>query len=169
MGGRRILLLIGSLFAGGLAAQTPRPLACPSAEHRQFDFWIGDWEVIHAASGKLAGHNRIEAVQGACALREQYSTPGGYSGESLSIYDSRRGLWHQSWVDNGGLLLQIDGRWENGRMLLEGDGADAQGRPQRQRISWTPNADGTVRQLWEQQGADGRWTTAFDGLYRRRR
>ena len=107
-------------------------------------------------------------MQGGCALREQYTTPSGYSGESLNIYDARRRLWHQSWVDNGGLLLQIDGRFENGRMVMEGDGADAEGRPQRQRISWTPNADGTVRQLWEQQGSDGRWAVAFDGLYRRR-
>jgi hypothetical protein len=36
------------------------------------------------------------------------------------------------------------------------------------RVTWTPNADGSVRQLWE-KSADGgaTWTTAFDGLYTR--
>lgn len=163
-----ILVAALPLIVGGAAAQASRPPACQAPEYRQFDFWIGDWDVVNAATGKLAGRNRIEAVQGGCALREQYTTPSGYSGESLNIYDARRRLWHQSWIDNGGLLLQIDGRFENGRMRMEGDGADAEGRPQRQRISWTPNADGTVRQLWEQQGPDGRWVPAFDGLYRRR-
>ena len=38
-----------------------------------------------------------------------YTTPTGYTGESFNIYDSARRVWHQSWVDNAGLLLQLDG------------------------------------------------------------
>ena len=38
----------------------------------------------------------------------------------------------------------------------------------RERIAWTPNADGTVRQLWESSKDDGKtWTVSFDGLYRK--
>jgi len=38
------------------------------------------------------------------------------------------------------------------------------------RISWTPNDDGTVRQLWESSEDGGKtWTTAFDGRYERTR
>ena len=31
--------------AQSTAAPNPPPPACAAAEHRQFDFWIGDWEV----------------------------------------------------------------------------------------------------------------------------
>jgi Protein of unknown function (DUF1579) len=150
-----------------LAFNTMRAIACPLPEQRQFDFWIGEWDVY--AGEKLVGRNRIEAVHGGCALREQYATERGYSGESLNTYDARRKLWHQTWVDSGGLLLQLDGGWREGQMVLEGAGFDAKGQPQRQRISWTPNADGTVRQVWQVQQPDGNWQTAFDGLYRKRR
>lgn len=141
--------------------------ACSLPEQRQFDFWIGDWEVLTPA-GKVAGHNRIERAHGGCVITEHYTTPRGYSGSSLNAWDAAQRRWQQTWMDSGGLVLNLHGGWDGQHMQLEGEGRDAQGRPQRQRIRWTPNADGTVRQLWEQQGADGAWVTAFDGLYRRR-
>jgi hypothetical protein len=37
------------------------------------------------------------------------------------------------------------------------------------RISWTPNPDGSVRQLWEASKDDGgNWAVIFDGHYSRR-
>ncbi len=32
-------------------------------------------------------------------------------------------------------------------------------------ITWTPNADGSVRQHWETSEDGKTWKTAFDGLY----
>ena len=61
----------------------------------------------------------------------------------------------------------LDGRLTDGRMVLQGSGPH-EGRPAQHRITWTPNADGTVRQLWEVQAAEGRWTVIFDGRYRRK-
>jgi hypothetical protein len=35
-----------------------------------------------------------------------------------------------------------------------------------QRITWSREADGSVRQLWESSSDGGRtWTAAFDGIY----
>jgi len=35
-----------------------------------------------------------------------------------------------------------------------------------ERISWTPQAGGRVRQLWESSADDGRtWQVVFDGMY----
>jgi hypothetical protein len=53
-------------------------------------------------------------------------------------------------------------------MVLEGETHDENGVVTKHRMSWTPNADGSVRQHWESTGANGEWTTAFDGLYTRR-
>src|SRR6476646_4300389 len=78
------------------------PASCASPEHRQFDFWIGDWRV-HKPDGTFAGINRITLEYGSCVIHEHYVTGTGYSGESLNIYDASRKVWHQTWVDGTGL------------------------------------------------------------------
>ena len=157
-------LLIGAATA--LCHTVTAAAPCDAVEHRAFDFWLDQW-VVHGANGQLAGHNRIEREYGGCVLHERYSTPRGYSGESLNIYDAARRVWHQTWVDSSGTLLLLEGGLREGRMVLEGSLPGTDGKPVRQRITWTPNADGTVRQHWETSAADGVWSTAFDGTYRR--
>ena len=92
---------------------------CSGAEHRQFDFWIGDWQV-HKPDGSLAGINRITREYGGCVIHEHYATGKGYSGESLNAYDTARKVWHQTWVDDSGVLLTLEGRWDGKSMILEG-------------------------------------------------
>ena len=134
---------------------------------RQFDFWLGEWQVTKP-DGTLAGHNRIELRCDSRVLHEHYTTGRGYSGESLNIYDSSRNVWHQTWVDNSGTLLLLEGGLADGKMVLQGELADGEGQVVRQRITWTPNADSSVRQQWQTAAATGAWSTAFDGLYRKK-
>lgn len=156
-------------IAAGLAlpASAQQPPPCNGAAHRAFDFWLGEWQV-HGANGKLAGNNSITSAHGGCVLRENYRTPGSYSGESINIYDASRKVWHQTWADSSGLLLMLEGGLQDGKMVLEGTGATAGGGVIRHRITWTPNSDGSVRQHWESTDASGKWITAFDGKYTRR-
>ena len=141
--------------------------ACTSPEYRQFDFWIGDWDVT--SGGQPAGSNSIHAIHNGCALQENWqgSGDGGISGSSFNIYDKASDKWHQTWVDGSGTLLQLDGGLEGGVMVLSGErpARDGSGMATH-RISWTPNPDGTVRQLWEaSKDAGENWTALFDGLY----
>lgn len=140
---------------------------CDAPEHRQFDFWVGDWNV-HAANGKLAGTNRIERAYGGCVLHERYKTERDYRGESLNTYDPTRKVWHQTWVDSSGLLLVLEGALRDGKMVLQGQTQDLKGAVTKHRITWSPHADGSVRQHWESTDANGKWQTAFDGRYTRR-
>jgi hypothetical protein len=140
------------------------PAACGTAEHRQFDFWLGDWRV-QQSDGKLAGTNRVTLEYDKCVVHEHYVTGRGYSGESLNVYDASRHVWHQTWVDTDGLLLTLEGGLKGKSMVLEGQTATTDGHIAKQRITWTPNADGSVRQLWESTDAKGAWTIAFDGKY----
>lgn len=158
---KRLAFLVLCLTAAAIQAAPP---ACSSAEHRQFDFWIGDWQV-HRPDGSLAGINRISREYGGCVIHERYATGKGYSGESLNAWDAARKVWHQTWVDDSGLLLTIEGRWNGKSMILEGLAPDASGAMVKQRITWTPNSDGTLRQLWESADAKGAWTVLFDGKY----
>ena len=159
---------VGRLFAevivGCSLGPTIANAACDDPAYRQFDFWIGEWQV-HTPDGKLAGTNRITREYAGCVLHERYTTARGYSGESLNTYDPGRGIWHQTWVDNEGALLLLEGRFVDGRMRLEGQSAGNGGKITKHRITWTPNPDGSVRQFWESTNDDGQWITAFDGRY----
>jgi hypothetical protein len=158
--------LAGLLLVGGtLGAQSGPP---PPPEARQFDFWLGDWDVTQP-DGKNAGRNHIEKIGAGWGLLENWTGAGGGGvGKSLNTWLPDRKQWRQFWVGNGGALELIGGLNDRGEMVLAGTTATPAGGTQLERITWTPNADGTVRQHW-QQSADGgvTWTTAFDGLYRR--
>ena len=78
----------------------PRTVACAAAENRQFDFWIGDWDVT-SADGKLAGTNLIRPILGACVLHETWQGGADFMGMSFNSYDAPRKLWHQTWVNCG--------------------------------------------------------------------
>jgi len=54
-------------------------------------------------------------------------------------------------------------------MVLQGDSVSREGEALRNRITWTANPDGTVRQLWEVSKDQGEsWQSAFDGLHKTR-
>ena len=140
---------------------------CGAPEYRQFDFWLGDWSVT--SDGQPAGTNSIYPIHGGCALQENWkgAGEGGITGTSFNIYDKTSGRWHQTWVDAGGTLLLLDGGLVGGVMVLSGERPARDGKGTAlHRISWTPNEDGTVRQLWEvSQDEGGNWSVLFDGLY----
>lgn len=161
-----ILVLSG---AERSAAQTPAD-PCATPEHRAFDFWLGEWTVF-TPDGREAGKSVISRTMRGCVLHERYEGSTGFEGESFNIYDTSESRWHQTWVDNGGLLLQLDGGLRDGAMVLEGSTRSPDGSDVAQRITWTPlrAAEGGVRQHWEQSTDGGRtWITVFDGEYRRR-
>lgn len=145
--------------------------ACPAAEHRQFDFWLGRWEVF-TPDGTLAGENRIEPVAEGCALLETWRGRSGFAGSSLNSYDPVTRQWHQHWVDSQAGRLVLAGGWNGRSMVLAGDSSNGKrpGERVHDRISWTPAADGSVRQWWERSDDGGKtWTTVFDGRYVRQR
>jgi hypothetical protein len=87
-------------------------------------------------------------------------------GESFSIFDRSRVVWHQTWVTNRGRLLQIDGSLQQGRVVLSGSYRDDAGRSLMIRGSWWPSAEG-VREFAETSGDAGHsWQSAFDLIFR---
>jgi hypothetical protein len=146
------------------------PAPCAEPEYRQFDFWIGDWDVW-APNGNLAGSNRIEKILGGCVLQENWKGARGLTGYSFNTYDPGDKKWHQTWVDDQGTLLLLSGEFKDGKMVLGGaTAARGTAKAALQRITWTPLSDGSVRQFWESSEDGGKtWTVAFDGSYRHKK
>ena len=68
-------------------------------------------------------------------------------------------------MDNQGGVLKLVGEFKDGKMVLAGDQVVG-GESVIDRVTWTPNDDGSVRQLWEKSKDGGAtWSVAFDGLY----
>lgn len=166
---RPAITMVFVLLAAPAAAQTA-PQGCSAPEHRQFDFWVGDWIVDNPANGRQAGVNVITRDFGGCVITEQWTSGAGRRGSSYNAFDRRRAMWHQTWVDDSGSLLLLDGRFDGTSMVLQSaETTLPNGTRQINRITWTPLDSGRVRQHWE-TSADGgaTWTTAFLGVYRPR-
>ncbi len=168
---RRTLVVMTLALAAPLAAQAPpQGPPCAAAEHRQFDFWLGSWRVENPQNGAHQGDSQISRLHGGCVIHERWTGSGGSNGESWNIYDRARRVWHQTWVDNGGNLLLLEGGLVETSMVLSGPGAPAaDGRPTINRITWTPMEAGRVQQHWQTSNDGGRtWQTLFLGVYRPR-
>ena len=140
---------------------------CSARQYRQFDFLIGEWEVSDTRGQRL-GANRIERILDGCVLYESWTGASGSRGHSFNTWDPSDNKWHQSWFDNEGTILNISGGMINGEMVMEGDRRLADGTRQLERITWTPDVDGTIRQLWQSSRDQGmRWTVVFEGIYRK--
>jgi hypothetical protein len=162
----RHLLAVLAVTFGTISAWAQNAPPPPAPESHQFDFWSGEWHVT-TPDGKAAGESRIQPIAGSRALLENWEGAEGSVGKSLNVYNAAKKQWQQFWVDNSGGVLELAGGLVGGNMVLSGPTKRANGTTLLNRITWTPNADGSVRQLWEQSTDDGKsWQIAFDGLYR---
>src|SRR5580765_1514962 len=86
-----------------VATPTPVPQmseACSGEKYRQFDFWLGDWELV-GGDGKKTADDKIFVVLGGCALQENGSSVDGLQRMSVSAYDPGTRHWHQTMMDDG--------------------------------------------------------------------
>ena len=162
-----------ALASGSADAQQPPPPApppsCMESEYRQFDFWLGQWNVIGGPkSDRIVGRSSITNVSLGCALAEHWVNANGMDGHSLNVYDKTNQRWTQFWIGSDGVILNLTGGLQDSKMVLEGKLPGANGGEQLQRVTWTPNADGTVTQNWQTSDDGGKsWQVSFLGIYHR--
>ncbi|HEY0304521.1 MAG TPA: Ig-like domain-containing protein [Longimicrobiales bacterium] len=141
------------------ARRVPPTAPCTAPEHRQLDFWLGDWDV-----GTI--HSTISEEPGGCAVYELYRAP--QTGRSISFYDPGTQKWYQTYISAAQptLPLRMSGGIENGKMVMvvrlpSGDLA--------QRWTWEQVDAHTVTQKAEGTSNNGTtWQQVFLGTYRRR-
>ena len=150
-----------------ITATAQQQAGCSSDAHAEFDFWVGQWQVT--ANGKPAGNNTISKIENGCVVRENWSSAtSAYTGTSYNFYNQTTEQWEQLWLDNQGGFLKLAGTRKDNQMILQAAPAkNEEGAEVIQRITWTANQDGTVRQLWEALTAGKDPQIAFDGLYKK--
>ena len=106
----------------GIGAKVPGSHGCNAPEYRQFDFWVGKWDVFNPANA-LVGTNVVESELGGCAVEENWTSAFNGRGRSLNAFDASTGTWSQFWVSTGGCpfgTILIEGGLENGSMTMSG-------------------------------------------------
>lgn len=171
----KYMLALAALAAMPACAQTPVPSSspppprCETVVYRQFDFWVGEWEVFNPA-GQKVGDSSITREEAGCLIVERWKSARGNNGQSYNFYDPARGQWRQVWISPTELTDYAGDLNAKGEMVLEGDLQQAGGYGGRSRGTWTANADGTVRQRFENYDtAKSDWVETFNGLYKRKR
>ena len=160
-------LAAGAGHSQGSSAATGPSAPCAGPEFRQFDFWLGDWDTYEVAdTSKVVARNRVTSILGGCVLREAYQQNDGLVGESYSLWDEARGVWHQSWVTNRGTLLLLDGRLDHGRMVLTESEKATDGTASLLRGIWWVEGK-NVRERAERSTDGGKtWAPVFDIVFR---
>ena len=160
----------------------PKPFDCSAPEHRQFDFWVGEWEVRRnpdtippgtppPPAGAKPPTNVIEKAHNGCVLIENWTTQG-QTGQSFNLYDRASRRWHQTWVDSNGGLHRYWGGLRDGNMVFQGEIPLGPASPMAGRrvvrLTFFPLGPGKVRQFLESLNMDGTsWTRRTDFITRR--
>jgi hypothetical protein len=143
-----------------------RLIPCADPAYRQFDFWIGDWDVFDVERPTVvAAHARVELILNGCVLHEVYEDIDAHKGESFSIYDITRNTWHQSWVNDHGYLLTIEGRLQSGAMILQGVDHLPNGTPRQVRGEWRSEDHGVREVAARSIDGGATWSSWFDILF----
>ncbi len=167
-----LLPLIAAIPAAAQTTPTPTPTppACATANHRAFDFWVGDWDVRPTAGGPVIAHSKIERLYDGCAIRENWMPLEGPDGGSLNSYRPRERRWRQSYTGAGNGWTDFFGEMEGRSMVLTATSARADGTTQLVRMVFTPIGDDAVQQVGTVSSDQGHtWQPSFDLMYRRSR
>ena len=162
-----LLGLLGALIQAPAPAQATQ--ACKTAEHRQFDFWVGTWDVSPTGQDKVVARSVIENLYGDCVIRENWMPVSGTPGGSMNTYDPADGRWHQVWMDAANARVSFDGYFAGGQMVLTGDwrGAQGPGKDGLVRMTYSRLEGGAVRQVGQISTDKGAtWKPFFDFTYR---
>ena len=152
--------------------------ACVAPEHRQLDFWLGDWDLVVRARkapgaddwAEARGTNAVRRTHGGCVVEETFQADGPgapWAGHSVSLFAG--GQWHQTWVDDSGSYLTFTGGTKDGETVLASEPTTKNGQRAQMRMVFTKIQKDSLFWRWERSVDDGAtWTPQMTIDYRRR-
>ena len=182
-----LVLMTPCLALGQAAVERASQPACPAAEARQFDFWLGDWAItqrILRADGsylELPASTSVSLALDGCALVERWvgqveffwegmRAPEPMQGLSVRAFDPVAGVWRIHWMDTRTPVFgdPYVGVFSNGRGEFFRDWTTPQGE-RRGRITFEQPSDSTVHWALAISANGGTsWQTIWEMAMRRR-
>ncbi|MFL6228060.1 MAG: tetratricopeptide repeat protein [Pyrinomonadaceae bacterium] len=135
------------------------------AGYRQFDFFMGDWDVF--VQGRKIGESHTKVLQQGCIIEENWVTQF-QTGQSFNFYNPVTKKWHQSYMDSNGGNYMMDGEYKDGALRYEGFIYSPAGQVP-VRMTFYNLEPGKLRQTSETSADGGKtWVQGWDGLYVRK-
>ena len=139
-----------------------------SDEKRQFDFWIGTWELTWGDD--QSGTNHVEAILDGQVIQENFDGQPSIplKGISLSTYDVVLHKWRQTWVDNEGSYIDLIGEFKDNQMMLSTQRQAGDAMIQFRMIFYNITAN-EFDWNWERLNNENMWVSVWQIHYRRKR
>ena len=135
----------------------------------ELEFWLGSWDARWAGG---RGKNRLERILDGRVIHERFEEiPADADppliGQSWSVFDPARAIWHQTWVDNQGGYLDLVGERAE-QWFAFARAAPELGDGVRQRMVFRDVQGERFRWTWERSNDDGAtWEVRWEIDYRR--
>lgn len=166
-------VFVTTAFAAQQPTPQPPPNPCTIAQQKQFDFWVGDWDLSWPgpkAGEVLRGTNNVKRILDGCVVQESFSGQSAIPlrGTSLSTFDAGSGRWKQTWVDNQGAYLDFVGEFKEGSLALQREAVGPDGRKFLQRMVWKNIKADELDWSWEASHDEGKtWQVLWPIHYKR--
>ena len=152
------------------AKKNQRPCAY-TPENRQFDFWLGEWNVSTTQAAVPSGNSKIELILENCVVQENWkSLNSPYAGRSYNIYNASLKRWEQYWVDNVGGNIFFYGGLKDGVMdYWTDDLPQPDGTKLKRHLQFFKLGSDSVRQFSQGSSDGGKsWQVEYDFTYIRK-
>ncbi len=138
-----------------------------NTQYRQLDFWVGEWDVY---SGKQkVGESSVQLILKDCVVFENWHGLQGGDGKSFNKYNSVSKDWEQFWVSDSGTTNYFKGSLVDGSMRYTLEMPGPSGAKFTRHLTFTPLAEGKVRQFSERSTDGGKtWATEYDLVYEKK-
>jgi hypothetical protein len=134
--------------------RVPPDGGCSAAQHRQFDFWVGEWTIGPTQESSITSDG--------CAIFEHYRPGGGTFGKSISVYDEMTGKWHQTYLFSvSPAPLLLSGSFQDGKMVM----FDIRGGVIFSRWTWTQQGSNVLQTSENSSNNGASYSPGFSGLY----
>ncbi len=165
---KNIFFILFILLCNGVLAQSNSVnCSCCAKENRQFDFWLGDWDVFNKLGMKV-GENKIVVLQDSCLLQENCIS-NGQTGTSYNFYNNSDSTWNQVYIDNLGTALNLKGQFLKDKMVLKSQKIIGEKNDYYNRIVWSKDSVGNVNQKWDIVDEEDKVLyIAFEGIYKKK-
>lgn len=137
-------------------------------EYKDFDFWVGEWDV-YTPAGQKAGENIVTRASNGCLVMENWTGVFGGTGKSMNFYDPARKKWRQIWVGSVGGISEFVGEFKDSAMRFVSEPQAGSDTTSMRRLTFFHLGPNEVRQFAEKSTDGGKtFTTEYDFTYKRR-